>query len=141
MSCRYSLPLLLPGALAVLAVPLSVLASPPLPAGFVAYPQEYGSVTSAMYQGGGSPTGPSPFPLGWFWTGALAVTVAASLAWLRSGDRRQGTRTSLRIFGLTGAALTAMTAALPLLGLGTPVNGVRDELWTWLDALLLQGTF
>lgn len=142
MSGRYWVPLLLPGVLAVLSVPLSVLGSPSLPVGIVVLVgQEYGSVTSAMYLGGGSAAGPSPFPLGWFWTAALAVTVAASLAWLRSGDRRLGTRTPLGIFGLTGVALTAMTAALPLLGLGTPVSGGSYELWTWLDALWLQGTF
>jgi hypothetical protein len=133
-------PLLVPGVLAVLSVPLSVLASPSLPNGVFMYPQKFGTVTSAMYLGGGVAGGPSPFPLGWYWTAALAVTVAGSLAWLRRCDQLPGTRT-LRTFGLTGIALTVITAALPLLGWRTPVNGVSHGLWTWLDALWLQGTF
>ena len=142
-SGRYCVPLLLPGLLAVLSVPLSVLASPPLPQGGIAFmiPQKCGTLTSAMYLCGGFATGPSPFPLGWYWTGVLAVTVAATVAWIRRCDRLAGTRTSLRGFGLAGLTLTVMTAALPLLGWRTPVDGLSGGLWTWLDALWRQGTF
>jgi hypothetical protein len=139
---RYWLPLLVPGMLAVLSVPVSALGSPPLPAGLVAFgPQTHGTVASAMYLGGGSAAGPAPFPLGWDWTGALAVTVAAMIAWLRRCDRLPGTRTAVRGLGITGTVLTVAMAALPVLGWGVPVGSMSDRTWTWLSALWLQGTF
>jgi hypothetical protein len=139
---RYWLPLLVPGVLAVLSVPLSALGSPPRPTGLVMLgPLTNGTVASALYLGGGSAAGPAHFPLGSYWTGALAVSVAAVIGWLRWCDRLSGTRTAVRGLGVTGAVLTVAMAGLPLLGWGMPIGDVGDRTWSWLSVLWLQGTF
>jgi hypothetical protein len=139
---RYWLPLLVPGVLAVLSVPFSALGSPPLPTGLALFgPVTHETVASAMYLGGGYAAGPAPFPLGWYWTGALAVTVAAMIGWLRRCDRVTGTRTAVRGLAVTGAVLTVAMAGLPMLGWGVPIGDVTDPIWSWLSALWLQGTF
>lgn len=112
-------PLLLSGGLAALSLPLSVLASPRLPAGLAVFTREvYPTVTQAMYLGGGSATGPFPFPLGWYWAGALVAGLLLTAAWYRWRDRRAGSQTPLRGYLVTGLVLAAVTAALPLLAWG-----------------------
>jgi hypothetical protein len=87
----YGFPLLLFGALAALALPLSVLASPRVPTGVAVLIREvYPTVTQAMYFGGGSATGPFPFPQGWYWVGVLVAGLLVTAAWYRWRDRRTG---------------------------------------------------
>lgn len=78
----YWFPLLLFGGLAALSLPLSVLASPRPPTGLVVLTRDiYPTVTQAMYLGGGFATGPFPFPLGWYWAGALVAGLLLTAAW------------------------------------------------------------
>lgn len=139
----YWFPLLLFGALAALSLPLSVLGSQRLTTGFhVLTAVVYPTVTEAMYLGGGFTTGPFPFPLGWYWVGVLVAGLLLTAAWYRWRDRRAGTRTPLRGYLVTGLALAAVTAALPLLGWGVPVqmDGPGLRAWIWLNALWRLGT-
>jgi hypothetical protein len=141
----YWFPLLLLGGLTALSLPLSVLASPRLSTGLevVLTKDTYSTVTQAMYFGGGFAVGPFPFPLGWYWVGALVGGLLLTAAWYRGQDRRDGTRTPLRGYLLTGLALAAVTAALPLLAWGMPVqvDGPGMQAWAWLDTLWRLGTF
>jgi len=135
-------PLLLAGGLAVLSLPLSVLASPRPPAGLVLTAEVYPTVTQAMYLGGGSSNGPFPFPLGWYWVGVLVACWLLTAAWYRWRDRRAGSRTRLRGYLVTGLVLAAVTAALPLLAWGTHIDdGSAMQAWAWLDAFWRLGTF
>jgi hypothetical protein len=136
-------PLLLAGGLAALSLPLSVLASPRLPTGYAVLTAViYPTVTQAMYLGGGSSTGPSPFPLGWYWVGALTACWLLTAAWYRWRDRRTGGQTRLRGYLVTGLALAAVTAALPLLAWGIQIDdGSAMQAWAWLDAFWRLGTF
>jgi hypothetical protein len=139
-------PLLLFGGLAALSLPLSVLASPRLSTGSEAMLTRviYPTVTEAMYLGGGFAAGPFPFPLGWYWVGALVSGVLLTAVWCRWQDRRYGTRTPLHVYLIAGLALAAVTAALPLLAWGMPVvpiDASSMRAWTWLDTLWRQGTF
>jgi len=137
-------PLLLCGALAALSLPLSVLASPRPATGLAVLTREvYPMVTQAMYLGGGSANGPFPFPLGWYWVGALVACWLLTAAWYRWRDRRTGGRAPLRGYLVTGLVLAAVTAALPLLALGVPVqmDGPGMGAWAWLDAFWRLGTF
>ena len=139
---RYWFPLLLFGGLAALSLPLSVMFSPPPPRGIALFSRAaYPTVTQAMYLGGGSSTGPFPFPLGWYWVGVLVAGSLLTAAWYRWQDRRAGTRTPLRGYLATGLALAAAAAALPSLAWGAPVDGLYAGGWTWLDASWRLGTF
>lgn len=64
-------------------------------------------------------------------------------AWYHWRDRRTGHRTALRAYLVTGLGLAVLTAALPLLAWGTPVqsDGLGMQAWTWLDAFWRLGTF
>jgi hypothetical protein len=140
----YWFPLLLFGGLIALSLPLSVLASPRLATGVGVLTREvYPTVTQAMYFGGGFAAGPLPFPLGWYWVGALVAGPLLTAVWYRWVDRRTGSRTPLRGYLMTGLVLAALTAALPLLAWGTPVgfDGPGMQAWTWLDAFWRLGTF
>ena len=78
----YWFPLLLFGGLAAFSLPLSVLASPRPPTGLVVLTRDiYPTVTQAMYLGGGFATGPFPFPLGWYWAGALVACLQPCYCW------------------------------------------------------------
>lgn len=136
-------PLLLFGGLAALSLPLSALASPPLPTGIWEFTITYPTVTQAMYLGGGAPARPFPFPLGWYWVGVLVVGLLVTAAWYRWRDRRGGGRTPLGGYLVSGLALAAVTAALPLLAWGksVQVDAPGMQAWTWLDALWRLGTF
>ena len=136
-------PLLLFGGLVALSLPLSVLASPRLPTGIAEFAITYPTVTQAMYLGGGSAAGPLPFPLGRYWVGVLVVGLLVTAAWYRWRDRRADSRTPLGGYLVSGLALAAVTAALPLLAWGKPVriDGPGMQTWTWLDALWRLGTF
>jgi hypothetical protein len=136
-------PLLLFGGLAALSLPLSALGSPRLPTGIAEFAIAYPTVTQAMYLGGGAAAGPFPFPLGWYWVGVLVVGLLVTAAWYRWRDRRGGSRTPLGGYLVSGLALAAVTAALPLLAWGKPVqvDGPGMQTWTWLDALWRLGTF
>jgi hypothetical protein len=107
--------------------------------------ESYSTVTQAMYFGGGFATGPFPFPLGWYWVGALVGGLLLTAAWYRWQDRRHGTRTPLRGYLVTGLVLAAVTAALPLLAWGMPMpvqmDGSSMQVWTWLATLWQLGTF
>ncbi|MGH3398551.1 MAG: hypothetical protein ACRDPO_28080, partial [Streptosporangiaceae bacterium] len=134
------LALLVPGVLAAAALPLSALAAPRLPTGiFLETSQE--SLMRALYLRGGVAVGPAGFPLGWYWTGVLAVTVAATAAWYRRPDRAAGRPGLLRGYLAAGAALVAVTAGLPLAGWRTPALSLADNATAWLGALWQQGTF
>jgi hypothetical protein len=139
----YWFPLLLFGGLAVLSVPLSALDSPRLPTGISVVTVTYRTVTQAMYLGGGAAARPFPFPLGWYWVGVLVVGLLVTVAWYRWRDRRSGSRTPLGGYVVSGLALAAVTAALPLLAWGKPVQvaGPGLQAWTWLDAFWRLGTF
>ena len=140
----YWFPLLVFGGLAALPLPLSVLGSPQAPAGVAVLTREtYPTVTQAMYLGGGFASAPFPFPLGWYWVGALAAGLLLTAGWYRWRDHRTGTRTPLRGYLVTGLVLAAVAAALPLLAWGTPVQmgGSGLDAWTWLDTLWRLGTF
>ena len=136
-------PLLLFGGLAALSLPLSTLAAPRPPTGITVLTITYPTVTQAMYLGGGTPAGPSPFPLGWYWVGMLVAGLLLTAAWYRWRDRRGGSRTPLGVYLVSGLALAAVTAALPLLAWGKPVQagdpGMQAR--TWLDAFWRLGTF
>ena len=74
----YWFPLLLFGGVAALSLPLSVLGSPRLSTGYAVLSVEvYPTITQAMYFGGGSATRPFPFPLGWYWVGALVAACSS----------------------------------------------------------------
>jgi hypothetical protein len=66
-----------------------------------------------------------------------------SVAWYRWRHRRERTRTPLRGYLVTGLTMTALTAALPLLGLGVPVgaDARTQQQWVWLNAAGQLGTF
>lgn len=67
---RALFPALLFGGLAALPLPLSACSRPRVPTGIALMTKQvYPTVTQAMYLGGGSSTGPFPFPLGWYWVG------------------------------------------------------------------------
>ena len=136
-------PLLLFGGLAALSLPLSALVSPQLPTGIAVFTITYPTVTQAMYLGGGAAVGPFPFPLGWYWVGVLVVGLLVTAWWYRWRDRRGGSRTPLGGYLVSGLMLAAVTAALPLLAWGEPVqvDGPGMQAWTWLDALWRLGTF
>jgi hypothetical protein len=134
------LALLVPGVLAAAALPLSALAAARLPAGiFLETSPE--SLMRALYLRGGVAVGPAGFPLGWYWTGVLAVSVAATGAWYRRRDRAAGRPGLLRGYLAAGAALVAVTAALPLAGWRTSALSLNDNVAGWLGALWQQGTF
>lgn len=134
------LALLVPGVLAAAALPLSALAAARLPTGlFVVTSQE--SLMRALYLRGGVAVGPAGFPLGWYWTGVLAVSVLGTGAWYRRRDHSAGRRGLLRGYLAAGAALVAVTAALPLLGWRTSALSLGDNAAAWLGALWQQGTF
>ena len=144
----YWFPLLVSGGLGVLSLPLSVLGSPRLPTGINLYTGvTYPTVTEAMYLGGGFAYGPFPFPLGWYWAGALVAGLLLTAGWCRWRDRRAGGRTPLRGYLVTGLVLAAVTAALPLLAWGTPMPfqmdgpGMRAWAWAWLNVTWRLGTF
>lgn len=140
----YWVPLLVFGVLAALSLPLSVLLSPRLPTGFFILTRvSYPNLAQAMYLGGGSPNPPFPFPQGWYWVGVLAAGFLLTATWYRWRDRRMGNRTPLRRYQVTGLVLAALTAALPLAGLGvsTETPGPPSKVWPWLDTLWLHGTF
>jgi hypothetical protein len=139
----YWFPLLLFGGLAALSLPLSALASPPLPTGITVLAITYPTVTQAMYLGGGTPAAPFLFPLGWYWVGVLVAGLLVTAAWYRWRDRRGGSRTPLGGYLVSGLALAAVTAALPLLAWGKPVQmgAPGMQAWTWLDAFWRLGTF
>jgi hypothetical protein len=136
-------PLLLFGGLAALSLPLSALASPRPPAGIAEFAIAYPTVTQAMYLGGGAAAGPFSFPLGWYWVAVLVAGLLVTAAWYRWRDRRGGSRTPLGGYLVSGLALAAVTAALPLLAWGklVHVDGPGMQTWTWLDALWRLGTF
>ena len=140
----YWFPLLLFGGLAALSLPLSVLASPRSATPYAMLTREiYPTVTQAMYFGGGSASGPFPFPLGWYWVGVLLSGLLITAAWYRWRDRRTDRSTPLRGYLVTGLALAVVTAALPLLAWGTPIPAASLGLnaWSWLDSLWRLGTF
>lgn len=140
----YWFPLLLFGGLAALSLPLSVLGSPRLSTEYAVLSlQVYPTVTQAMYFGAGSATRPFPFPLGWYWVGVLVAGLLLTAAWYHWRDRRTGRRTALRAYLVTGLGLAVLTAALPLLAWGTPVqmDGLGMQAWAWLDAFWRLGTF
>jgi hypothetical protein len=136
-------PLLLFGGLAALSLPLAALASPRLPTGITEFATTYPTVTQAMYLGGGAAAGSFPFPLGWYWVGVLVAGLLVTAAWYRWQDRRGGSRTPLRGYLVSGLTLAAVTAALPLLAWGKPIeiDGPGIQALTWLDALWRLGTF
>ena len=140
----YLFPLLLFGGVAALSLPLSVLGSPGLSTGYAVLSLEvYPTITQAMYFGGGSATRPFPFPLGWYWVGALVAGLLLTAAWYRRRDRRTGRRTPLRGYLVTGLVLAAVTAALPLMAWGTPfqLEGPGLNAWSWLEVFWQLGTF
>jgi hypothetical protein len=134
------LALLVPGVLAAAALPLSALAAARLPTGiFLETSQE--SLMRVLYLRGGVAVGPAGFPLGWYWTGVLAVSVAATGAWYRHRDQAAGQPGLLRGYLAAGAALVAVTAGLPLAGWRTSALSLDDNAAGWLGALWQQGTF
>ena len=140
----YWFPLLLFGGLAALSPPLYVLASPPLPTGMAVFTRVvYPNVAEAMYLGGGSANPPFDFPLGWYWVGVLIAGFLLTAAWYRWRDRRTGGRTPLRGYLVTGLALAAVMAALPLTGLGMSTMTADPPMAAsqWLDVLWQWGIF
>ncbi len=140
----YWFPLLLSGGLAALSLPLYVLVSPPLPTGMAVFTRVvYPNVAEAMYLGGGSANPPFGFPLGWYWVGVLVAGVLLTAAWYRWRDRRTGGRTPLRGYLVTGLVLAAVTAALPLTGLGMSTMTIDPPMQAWqrLDVLWQWGHF
>ena len=138
------MPLLLFGGVAALSLPLSVLGSPPLTTRYAVLSVEvYPTITQAMYFGGGSATGPFPFPLGWYWVGALVAGLLLTGAWYRWRDGRTGRQTLLRGYLVTGLVLAGVTAALPLTAWGTSVQveGPGLNTWSWLEVFWRLGTF
>jgi hypothetical protein len=75
--------------------------------------------------------------------GVLVAGLLVTAAWYRWRDRRGGSRTPLGGYLVSGLALAAVTAALPLPAWGklVQVGGPVMQTWTWLDALWRLGTF
>jgi hypothetical protein len=74
--------------------------------------------------------------------GALTACWLLTAAWYRWRDRRTGGQTRLRGYLVTGLALAAVTAALPLLAWGIQIDdGSAMQAWAWLDAFWRLGTF
>jgi len=134
------LALLVPGALAATALPLSAVGARQLPTEAILVTTRE-SLMRALYLHGGGAVGPAGFPLGWYWTGVLAVSLLATGAWYRRRDRAAGRPGVLRGYLAVGAALVALTAALPLLGWRTPALSLGDPAGAWLGALWQQGAF
>ncbi|MHB1593276.1 MAG: hypothetical protein ACYCO9_01880 [Streptosporangiaceae bacterium] len=136
----YWFPLLVFGGLTALWLPLWGLTAPL--SGFVALQVPYPTLTQAIYAGDVIlPWQPGP-AAGWYWVAMVATGTLLSVAWYRWRDRRERTRTPLRGFLITGLAMTALTAALPLLGLGVPVGADprTQQQWAWLNAAWRLGT-
>jgi hypothetical protein len=143
---RYWLPLLVFGGLAAVSLPLSTLGVQQWSGetGIFEITINYPTVTQAMYLGGGSAFGPSPFPLGWYWVGVLVAGLLLTAAWYHWLDRRGHSRTPLRGYLAIGLGLAVVTAALPLLAWGKPFpmgsdTGLRT--WAWLEVFWQLGTF
>lgn len=141
----YWFPLIVFGLLSVASLPFSKATSAPLPTGTAVFTRVvYLTAGRVEYLGGGSANPPFPFPLGWYWVGTLAAGTLLTAAWYRWRDRRTGTRTPLRPYLVTGLALAAIAAALPLLGWGVPIElrGPEAGGWLlWLDVLWRLGIF
>src|SRR5258708_3369829 len=131
------------GVLAALSLPLAVLGSPSPPMGIVVLTKVvYPTVTAAMYLGGGFSNPPFPFPLGWYWVGALPAGPLFTAAWYRWRARSYGRRTPLRGCLAAGLALAVAAAALPTLAWGAPIpDGPDLGGWAWLDAFWRLGIF
>jgi hypothetical protein len=140
---RHGVPLLLFGGLAALSLPLATRTAPQMPTGISVISLRYPTVTEAMYFGGGSATGPPLVPLGWYWVAALVAGLLLTAAWYRWLDRRARSRTPLGGYLATGLALAVVTAALPLLAWGQPVQleDLDMQAWTWLETFWELGTF
>jgi hypothetical protein len=131
---RLWLPLLLPGVLVALSLPLAQLLAQPAPSGnYVIMLRTSATLTHALYLGG-LPLGPQEHPLGWYWVGALAVVILGTAAWYRDRIPRRG-------YLITGLVLVLVAAGLPLAGLGTSAYNPDVTLWTWLVVLWQQGIF
>ena len=133
----YWFPLLMFGLLIALSVLVSQLAQPPpaATAGFALLVRVTNwSATQVTYLGSG-PDALGGFPMGWYWTAALVATFALTAIWYRWRDRHAGSRTPVRAFLVTGLALTALAAALPLLIPAAPA------LAGWLGGLWTAGTY
>jgi hypothetical protein len=136
----YWFPLLVWGGLATLSLPLSVLGDGPMSSTAMLVGASHSTVTGAMYLGGGSFTPPTPFPLGWYWVGALLAGSLITAAWIRWRERAGGTRTPLRGYLMTGLILAALTAAVPLLAWGTSIEAASTQQWMWLEDFWRLGT-
>ena len=132
----YWFPLLLFGLLIAISVPISARALPET-AGFTLLTRVTNwSAAQEFYLGSGPDTlGVFRFPMSWYWTAALVAGFAVTAAWYLWRGRRAGRRTPVRAFLLTGLALTALAAALPLLTVVTPA------LTGWLGAQWAAGTY
>ncbi len=137
----YWFPLLAFGGLTMLWLPLWGLTAPM--SGFVAFPVPYATLTQAIYAGDVILPWPPGRAAGWYWVAMVAAGTLLSVAWYRWRHRRERTRTPLRGYLVTGLAMTALTAALPLLGLGVPVGADprTQQQWAWLNAAWRLGTF
>ena len=100
----------------------------------------YPALTQATYFGGG----PFPFPLGWYWVGALVVGSLLTVAWYRWRER--GARARTRLGGYLAAGARAgrgdRRPAAACLGAALPAGGHRGMFaWTWLDVFWQRGAF
>src|SRR5258708_40280401 len=109
------------GVLAGLPLRLAGLGSPSPAMGIVVLTKVvYPTVTAAMYLGGGFSNPPFPFPLGWYWVGALAAGPLVTAAWYRWRGRRYGSRAPPRRYLAAGLPLAVAAAAPPSPACGTP---------------------
>lgn len=130
----YWLPLLLFGLLTALSGPVSAQALDQQTGLALLGRDTSWSAAQAFYLGSG-PDALGGFPMGWYWTAALVAGFALTALWYWWRGRHAGSRIPVRAFLVTGLALTALTAALPLLTVPAPA------LAGWLGGQWAAGTY
>ncbi len=126
----YWFPLVLFGLLICAAAPLYVAANGPSGTSAV----ELSSPATIL---GGMPGPAGGTIVGWYWAGALVAGYLLTVGWYWLHARRAGLKTPSRGYLLTGAALVALTIALPWLTREAPA---LSRVWIPAAGIWMRGT-